>query len=244
MNSRGSWEGISNASPAGSSCCVYDLLCKTDFSLRMLISSWLSSLCEAITLPKPQAPNPFSFNTAQHTSKNTAPLSGWTTDYRSETEATMITAHVHLRRGAFSYVTSMTPLNHLPAVPDRCRELGFSGSSAGVLDRISRPLIPHTVPCRPRRRLPFVSNPLLTSTSYCHLVSWGSCHGEQNHPSLATIPSTHFTSINNTDNLFPEDVCIASAQHLKSIWTWQINSTRGSLCDQLGNWGLPQLFWL
>lgn len=66
MNSRGSWEGISNASPAGSACCVYGLLCKTDSSLRMLISSRLSSLCEAITLPKPQAPNFFSFNTTQH----------------------------------------------------------------------------------------------------------------------------------------------------------------------------------
>ncbi len=182
MNSRGSWEGISNASPAGSSCCVYELLCKTDFSLRMLISSWLSSLCEAITLPKPQAPNLFSFYTTQHTGKNTVLLSGWTTDYRSETEAMMITVHVHLRRGAFSCVTSVTLSNHLPVVPDRCRELGFSGSSAGAWDRISRPLIPHTVPCRPGRRLPFVSNPLLTSTSYCHVVSWGSCHGEQSPP--------------------------------------------------------------
>lgn len=101
MNSRGSWEGISNASPAGSSCCVYELLCKTDFYLRMLISSWLSSLCEAITLPKPQAPDLFSFRTTQHTGKNTVLLSGWTTDYRSVREAMMITVHVHLRRGAF-----------------------------------------------------------------------------------------------------------------------------------------------
>lgn len=187
MNSRGSWEGISNASPAASSCCVYELLCKTDFSLRMLISSWLSSLCEAITPPKPQAPNLFSFNTTRHTGKNTVLLSGWTTDYRSETEAMMITVRVHLRRGAFSCVTSVTPSNHFPVVPDRCRELGFSESSAGALDRISRPLIPHTVPCRPGRRLPFVSNPLLTSTSYCHVVSWGSCHGEQSSPSHTTL---------------------------------------------------------
>lgn len=126
----------------------------------------------------------------------------------------MITVHVHLRRGAFSCVTNMTPSNHLPAVPDRCRELGFSGSSAGALDRISRPLIPHTVPCRPRRRMPFVSNPLLTSTSYCHLVSWGSCHGEQSPPIISCtvlIPTTHFTPINNTGNLLPEDVFIALA---------------------------------
>lgn len=214
MNCRGSWEGISNASPAGSSCCVYELLCKTNFSLRMLISSWLSSLCEAITLPKSQAPSLFSFNTMQHTGKNTVLLSGWTTDYRSETEAMMITVHVHLRRGAFSCVASVTPSNHLPAEPDRCRELGFSGSSAGALDRISRLLIPHTVPCRPGRCLPFVSNPLLTSTSYCHVVSWGSCHSEQSPPITdwtVLISTSHFTPITNMGNLFPEDVFIAIA---------------------------------
>lgn len=194
MNSRGSWEGISNASPAGSACCVYGLLCKTDSSLRMLISSRLSSLCEAITLPKPQAPNFFSFNTTQHSrGENThtctractpAPLmSAWMTDYRCETKAMMITAHVHLWRRAFSCVTHVTLSNHLPWVPDRCRELEFSGSSSGPLDRISRPLIPHTVPCRLGRRLPFVSKSLLTSTSYCHMVSWGSCQCEQSrHP--------------------------------------------------------------
>lgn len=64
MNSRGSWEGISNASPAESACCVYELLCKTDFSLRMLISSWLSSLCEAITLSNPK--HPISSALTQH----------------------------------------------------------------------------------------------------------------------------------------------------------------------------------
>ncbi len=126
----------------------------------------------------------------------------------------MITVHAHLRRGAFSCVGNVTPSNHLHAVPDRCRESGFSGSSAGALDRISRPLIPHTVPCRPGRRLPFVSNPLLTSTSYCHVVSWGSCHGERS-PQITDytvlIHTTHSTPINNTGNVFPEDVFIAAA---------------------------------
>lgn len=113
MNSRGSWEGISNASPAESSCCVYELLCKTDFSLRMLISSWLSSLCEAITLPNPKHTNLFSFNTAQHTGINTVLLSVWTADYRSETETMMITVQEHLRRKAFTCV-SVRPSNQPP----------------------------------------------------------------------------------------------------------------------------------
>lgn len=124
----------------------------------------------------------------------------------------MITVHVHLWRRAFSCVTHVTLSNHLPWVPDRCRELEFSGSSSGALDRISRPLIPHTVPCRLGRRLPFVSKSLLTSTSYCHMVSWGSCHGEQSpHPITdyaVLITTTRSTHCNNTENLFPKDVLI------------------------------------
>lgn len=152
-----------------------------------------------------------SASTQRNTQAKTAFLSGWMTDYRSETEAMMITVHVHLRRGAFSCVTSVTLSNHLPWVPDRCKELGFSGSSSGALDRISRPLIPHTVPCRPGRRLLFVSKPLLTSTSYCHVVSWGSCHGEKKPPftdSTVLITPTHCTCSNNMGNLFPNDVLI------------------------------------
>lgn len=128
----------------------------------------------------------------------------------------MITVHAQLRRGAFSWVQSVALSNHLPAVPDRCRELGFARSSAGALDRISRPLIPHTVPCRLGRRLPFVSNPLLTSTSYCHIVSWGSCRGEKSPPTppitecAELIPTIHFTRFNNAGNLLPEDAFTAT----------------------------------
>lgn len=126
---------------------------------------------------KPQAHSLFSANTMQHTGINTVLLPDWTTDYTSEMEAVMITIRVHLRREAFSCATSVTPSSHHPAAPDRCRELRFSGTSAGASDRKSRPLIPDTIPCRLRRRLPFVSSLLLTSTSYvpCGLLgqlSW------------------------------------------------------------------------
>lgn len=39
----------------------------------------------------------------------------------------------------------------------------------------------------------FVSNPLLTSTSYCHVVSWGSCHGEASPPSQTNTYNLFYT---------------------------------------------------
>lgn len=184
MNRSGTWQGISNASPPGSRCFVYELLCKTGFffSLDAYFSITQFTLWGNLSFQKPQAPHFFSFE-ALHTGKNTTLLSGWTTDYRSKRKAMMTTVYAHLRRGAFLRVKSVTLSNHLPAAPDRCRELGFAGSTAGAPDRISRPLIPHSVPCRLGRRPPFVSNLLLTSTSYCHVVSWGSLHVEQSPPS-------------------------------------------------------------
>lgn len=101
MNNGGSWEGIRNTSPAGSGCCVYDLLWKPESSLMMLNSSWLSSLCEAITIPKTPKHQVSSASARLSVHAQTLLLSGWTTDYRCETEAMMITVHVHLRIGAF-----------------------------------------------------------------------------------------------------------------------------------------------
>lgn len=141
--------------------------------------------CEAITLPKPQAPNLFSFNTTLHTGKNTASvrlndwLQIWNGSHDDYCTRTPQEWGVPLVLGVWHHQTSLWWLTGA--------ELEFSGSSAGALDRISRPLIPHTVPCGPGRRLPFISNPLLTRTSYCHVVSWGSCHGEQSPPSQTTL---------------------------------------------------------
>lgn len=102
---------------------------------------------------------------------------------------------------------------NLPAVPDRCRKLGLSGSSAGALDRISRPLILNTVPCGLGRCLPFVYNLLLTSTLLPHGLL-----GAAVMVSRVPIPeytvllhTTRFTPINNSRNLFPEDAFVVGA---------------------------------
>lgn len=134
-----------------------------------------------------QNPNLFGFNTTKHTSKNTVLLAGWTTDYRSETAAMMIT--VHLRRRAFSSVTRVTLSNHLPAVSDRCRESGFFDPQRGHWTGYHA-LWSHTLsPADHKDAFLFICNPPLTSTSYCHVVSWGSCHAAQSphHHSLRCI---------------------------------------------------------
>lgn len=214
MNSRGSWEGISNASPAGSSCCVYELLCKTDFSLRMLISSWLSSLCEAITLPKPQAPNLFSFNTTLHTGKNTASvrLNDW----------------LQIWNGSHDDYCTRTPQErgvplalrawHRQTTSPRC--LTGAGSRSFLDPQRGHwtgyhALWSHTLSPADRK------DACLLSLTRCWQVPltamWspgGSCHEEQSPPITeytVLIPTTHFTPINNTGNLFPEDVFIAFA---------------------------------
>lgn len=124
----------------------------------------------------------------------------------------MITVHVHLRRRAFSCVAGVW---HCQTSSLGCltgaRARGFLWISSGTLDRISRPMIPRAVPCWPGWRLPFVSKPLLTSTSYCHVVSWGSCHSEQS-PSLQTttglITGTICTPGSITGKLVPEEMFI------------------------------------
>lgn len=81
--------------------------------------------------------------------------------------------------------------------------------SSGTLDRISRPMIPRAVPCWPGWRLPFVSKPLLTSTSYCHVVSWASCQGEHSPSSQTTtglITGTICTPGSITRKLVPEEM--------------------------------------
>lgn len=239
MNSRGSWEGISNASPAASSCCVYELLCKTDFSLRMLISSWLSSLCEAITLPKPQAPNRFSFNTTQHTGKKTQCF--------CQVERLIIDLKRKPRWLLYTYTSGEGRSLALRIWHSQTTSLWCltGAGSWGFLDPQQghwtgyHALWSHTLsPADREDCLPFVSNPLLTSTSYCHVVSWGSCHVNRAPPSQTTpvlIPTTHFTPINNTGNLFPKDVFIAEAAKINLKMTnkfkrrfimWPIRETR------------------
>lgn len=137
---------------------------------------------------KPQAHSLFSSNTMQHTGINTVLLSDWTTDYTSEMETGwLLYMYTSGEREAFSCVTSVTPSNQYPAAPDRCTELMFSGTSAGASDRISRPLIPDTIPCRLRGCLPFVFSLLLTSTSYfpCGLLGQLSCRTQS--PLQATL---------------------------------------------------------
>lgn len=116
-----------------------------------------------------------------------------------------------MSRDVVSCVAGEMLSGHQPAVPDRCSVSRSSRSSAGALDRISRPLILNAVPCRLGRRLPFVYCLLLTRTSYRHVVSWGSCHGEQTPDYTVLIPTTHFTPINKTRNLLPKDVLIVMA---------------------------------
>lgn len=196
MNSRGSWEGISNASAAGSACRVYGLLCKTDSSLRMLISSRLSSLCEAITLAKPQAPNFFSFNTTPHSRRGGKHTQARHTHPHPPSLCQLEWLIIDVKAKPWWLLHMYTsgegrslalPMWHCQTTSPGCLtgvgSWNFPDLHQGPLDRIARPLIPHTVPCRLGRRLPFVSETLLTSTSYCHMVSWGSCHCEQSrHP--------------------------------------------------------------
>lgn len=88
---------------------------------------------------------------------------------------------------------SMTLSYRLPWVSDRCKGLSFfffcfffcefhQGHWTGYCALWSN----RAVPCWPGWHLLFVSAPLLTSTSYCHVVSWGSCQGEQSPSTLTT----------------------------------------------------------
>lgn len=84
--------------------------------------------------------------------------------------------------GRSSCVTSVTPSNHLHAVADRCRELGFLDSQRGHWTGYHA-LWSHVLsPAGPERRLPFVSYPLLTSTSYCHVHLLGQLSWWIEHP--------------------------------------------------------------
>lgn len=150
----------------------------------MLISSWLNSLCEAITLLKPQAPNLFSFNTTLHTGKNTASvrlndwLQIWNGNHDDNCTCTPQERGVPLvLRVWHSQTTSLWCLTGAGS-------WGFLDPQQGHWTGYHA-LWSHTL--WPGRCLPFVSNPLLTSTSYCHVVSWGSCHGEQSPPSQTTL---------------------------------------------------------
>lgn len=111
---------------------------------------------------------------------------------------------------------SMTLSYRLPWVSDRCKGLSFffffcefhQGHWTGYCALWSN----RAVPCWPRWHLLFVSAPLLTSTSYCHVVSWGSCQGEQSPSSLTTtglITWTICTPRSITGKLFPREVFIA-----------------------------------
>lgn len=128
----------------------------------------------------------------------------------------MITVHVHLRGRAFSCVVRVW---HCQTGSLGCLTgAGVWGFFlfffllwilSGTLDRISRPMIPRAVPCWPGWRLPFVSKPLLTSTSYCHVVSWGSCQGEQSPSSQTTtglITGTICTPGSITGKSVPEEM--------------------------------------
>lgn len=131
--------------------------------------------------------------------------------------------------------------NQLPWVSDRCKGLEFFCEfHHGTLDRISRPMIPRAVPCWPGWRLPFVSKPLLTSTSYCHVVSWGSCHGEQSPSSQTTaglITGTICTPGSITGKLFPKDMFIVMVAEINLNLT-NLYSKGGSLYSQLAKAGL------
>lgn len=128
---------------------------------------------------------------------------------------------------------------------------GFGGFfflwiSSGTLDRISRPMIPRAVPCWPGWRLPFVSKPLLTSSSYCHVVSWGSCHGEQSPSLQATtglITGTICTPGSITGKSFPEGMFIVMVAEINLILT-NIYSKGGSLYSQLVKQDSSSLTWL
>lgn len=214
----------------------------------MLISSWFSSACTAITRPKLQIPNFFMLqhNTTQH--KNAVRLSRWEADYRCVKEAMVMTVHVHLRRRAFSSAAGAwhCQTSSLGCLTGARLWRVFLWISSGTLDRISRPMIPRAVPCWPGWRLPFVSKPLLTSSSYCHVVSWGSCHGEQS-PSLQTttglITGTICTPGRITEKSFPEGMFIVMVAEINLILT-NIYSKGGSLYSQLVKQDSSSLSWL
>lgn len=151
-------------------------------------------------------------------------------------------------KGVLFCCRSVTLSDQLPWVSDRCTALEgfFLWISSGTLDRISRPMIPRAVPCWPGWRLPFVSKPLLTSSSYCHVVSWGSCHGEQS-PSLQTttglITGTICTPGRITEKSFPEGMFIVMVAEINLILT-NIYSKGGSLYSQLVKQDSSSLSWL
>lgn len=127
----------------------------------------------------------------------------------------MITVHACLRsKGVLLCCRSMTLSNQLPWVSDRCKGLGggvcefHQGHWTGY-----HTLWSHTLsPADRDDTCFFVSKPLLTSTSYCHVVSWGSCQGEQSPSSLTTtglITGTICTPRSITGKLFPREMFIA-----------------------------------
>lgn len=157
---------------------VFELLCKTDFSPRMLISSWLSSLCEAIMLPKPKH-IASSASTQCNRSTNTVLLSDWTTDYTFGMESVMITIHVHLRRERRSLMLQVwqsetTTLLRLTGAVSWC----FLDPQQGYWTGYHALWFQTLSPADSEDVCLLSQAWLVTSTSYFPVVSWGSCRGE------------------------------------------------------------------
>lgn len=163
-----------------------------------------------------------SFHTMQHTGKNTAPLSSWTTDYRSETDAMMITVRVAPQERGVLLCYKCDTVKPPPCGAWQVQGVRVSWILSGGIGQDITPSDPSHCP------LPTRKTPAFLFLTRCWQVpltaTWSpgaAVMGNRAPPSTpitdytVLIPTTHFTPIAHTGNLFPGDVFLTIAAKIK-----------------------------
>lgn len=176
---------------------------------------------------KIQAHSLFSINTTQHRSTNTVLLSEWTTDYTFGMESVMITIHVHLRRKGVLLCYKCDNLKPPPCCAWQVQWVDvFWMLSRGTGQDIT-PSDPKHCPLPTPKTPAFCLKPGWWQVPLTSLRSPGAAVVVNRVPTTdytVLIPTNHFTPINNTWNVFPEDIFIAMAAKIYLIITNKLKS--------------------
>lgn len=206
---------------------VFELLCKTDFSPRMLISSWLSSLCEAIMLPKPK-----HIASSASTQRNIEAR----TQCSCQTERLII----HLEWKVWWLLYMYTSGEKGVLLCYKCDNLkpppccAWQVQWVDVFWILSRgtgqditPSDPKHCPLPTPKMSAFCLKPGWWQVPLTSLWSPGAAVVVNWVPTTeytVLIPTNHFTPINNTWTLFPEDIFIAMKAKIYLIITNKLKS--------------------